>query len=236
MLRRSSGPSLTAGCVVRSARSVLRPPPTPFRHATHFPRSSVIGCDAPATISAGHWAGEGLPSSRRHYRHVPRPIRRGVPRGCFQALHRFHGLHPDSEGLGTPLPHPHGRVSNDAAGFASRYGPHRRSPIRAFDAGLRPRPFPDGTASLLPGLLAATRTGLTPASDDELTNKISRSRGITSRSAGRTKKVHCKVAFSYTTRLDAARRRIGFTLPSYVLVLDGNVGPHAGFESACGLA
>lgn len=67
-------------------------------------------------------------------------------------------------------------MSNDAAGFASCYGPHHRSPCyRAFDAGLRPRPFPDETASLLPGLLAATRTGLPPASDDELTNgKISR--------------------------------------------------------------
>src|SRR3954452_14229094 len=41
---------------------------------------------------------------------------------------------------------------------------------RAFVAGLRPDPFPDRTASLLPGLLAATRTGLTPAGDDELTN------------------------------------------------------------------
>jgi len=41
---------------------------------------------------------------------------------------------------------------------------------RALDAGLRPGPFPDRTASLLPGLLAATRTGLTPAGDDELTN------------------------------------------------------------------
>jgi len=40
----------------------------------------------------------------------------------------------------------------------------------AFDTGLRPRPFPDEAASLLPGLLAATRTGLTPAGDDELTN------------------------------------------------------------------
>src|SRR5260370_6943053 len=43
-------------------------------------------------------------------------------------------------------------------------------PYRAFDAGLRPRPFPGETASLLPGLLAATRTGLPPAGDDELTN------------------------------------------------------------------
>ena len=35
--RRSSGPSLTGGCVVRSAQAVLRPPPTPTRHTTHFP-------------------------------------------------------------------------------------------------------------------------------------------------------------------------------------------------------
>ena len=41
-------------------------------------------------------------------------------------------------------------------------------PCRALDAGLRPGPFPDRAASLLPGLLAATRTGLTPAGDDEL--------------------------------------------------------------------
>src|SRR3954447_22890760 len=41
----------------------------------------------------------------------------------------------------------------------------------AFDTGLRPRPFPDEAASLLPGPLAATRTGLTPASDDELTTQ-----------------------------------------------------------------
>ena len=40
-------------------------------------------------------------------------------------------------------------------------------PHRAFDTGLRPGPFPDRAASLLPGLLAATRAGLTPASDNE---------------------------------------------------------------------
>src|SRR6266536_507742 len=42
------------------------------------------------------------------------------------------------------------------------------SPNGAFDAGLRPGPLPDRVASLLPGLLAATRTGLTPAGGDEL--------------------------------------------------------------------
>ena len=44
---------------------------------------------------------------------------------------------------------------------------------RGFDAGLRPRAFPPDTASLLPGLLTVTRTGLTPASDDELTTEPS---------------------------------------------------------------
>jgi hypothetical protein len=42
------------------------------------------------------------------------------------------------------------------------------------------RAFPPGAASLLPGLLAATPTGLTPASDDELTN-AKKHHGITSR-------------------------------------------------------
>jgi hypothetical protein len=41
----------------------------------------------------------------------------------------------------------------------------------AFDAGLRPDPFPDRASSLLPGLLTATRTGLTPAGDGELQTK-----------------------------------------------------------------
>ena len=61
-----------------------------------------------------------------------------------------------------------GRRPNDAAGFASRYGPLSCSPKGAFDAGLRPDPSPDRAASLLPGLLTATRTGLTPAGDNEL--------------------------------------------------------------------
>jgi hypothetical protein len=77
---------------------------------------------------------------------------------------------PISRGSALPRPPATGRLSNDAAGFASCYGPHRRSPCRASDAGLRPGPFPGRAASLLPGLLAATRTGLPPAGDDELTN------------------------------------------------------------------
>src|SRR3982750_971542 len=60
-------------------------------------------------------------------------------------------------------------MSNDAAGFASATDRSVAPPNGAFDAGLRPGPFPDRAASLLPGLLAATRTGLPPAGDDELT-------------------------------------------------------------------
>jgi len=52
--------------------------------------------------------------------------------------------------------------------------------------GLRPHPFPSEAASLLPGHLAATRTGLPPASDGEPTNSTSPTQA-TSRSAGRTK-------------------------------------------------
>ena len=38
------------------------------------------------TNTAGSRAGEGLPSSRRHHLNVPRPIRRGVPRGCASRI------------------------------------------------------------------------------------------------------------------------------------------------------
>src|SRR5580704_18996712 len=61
------------------------------------------------------------PPSIRSAPHTP-----GSPsRLRFQALHRFHGLRPDFERLGTPFARPEGRLSNDAAGFASCYGPHR---------------------------------------------------------------------------------------------------------------
>jgi hypothetical protein len=39
---------------------------------------------------------------------------------------------------------------------------------RAFDTALRRRTFPPDAGSLLPGPLAVTRTGLTPAGNDEL--------------------------------------------------------------------
>ncbi len=62
---------------------------------------------------------------------------------AIQELHRFHGLHPDPEGLGSPCRHPHGQLSNDAAGFASCYGPLSRSPFEGPSTlGFDPAGFP----------------------------------------------------------------------------------------------
>jgi hypothetical protein len=78
---------------------------------------------------------------------------------------------PRSKGLGTPLLPP-SRTGLLTTPQASRHATDRivAPPYRAFDAGLRPGPFPDQAASLLPGSLAITRTGLSPASGDELTD------------------------------------------------------------------
>lgn len=90
---------------------------------------------------------------------------------AFQVLHPFRGLHPETRGSAPPLPRLRGGQNNDAAGFASCYGPLGRSPKWAFDAGLRPGLFLDQAASLLPGILVFTRTGLAPAGDDELSGR-----------------------------------------------------------------
>src|SRR5207245_8185295 len=87
---------------------------------------------------------------------------------ALQALHPFHGLRPDDPGSAPPLPHPKagGLTTRQASLDATDHSV--ASPNGAFDAGLRPGPLPDRAASLLPGLLAATRTGLTPAGGGEL--------------------------------------------------------------------
>src|SRR5215472_14474653 len=67
--------------------------------------SPVIGSQSSRAPQARS-AGEGLSSSRRHLPSVPSPLRRGVPRGCFQVLHPFHGLRPESPGSALPLSAP----------------------------------------------------------------------------------------------------------------------------------
>jgi hypothetical protein len=86
----------------------------------------------------------------------------------LQALHPFHGLRRERRGSALPSPHPKGRAALTAR-QASLDATDRSvaPPNGALDAGLRPGPFPDRAASLLPGLLAATRTGLTPAGGEK---------------------------------------------------------------------
>jgi hypothetical protein len=57
----------------------------------------------------------------------------------------------------------------------------------ALDTALRRRAFPPDAGSLLPGLLAATRTGLAPAGGDELADTLDH---ITSHTSSRTDRAH----------------------------------------------
>ncbi len=104
------------------------------------------------------------PPSERSAPHTP-----GGSSGLHSRLwHPFPGLRPDDPGSAPPLSCP--KAGGLTARQASLDATDRSvaSPNGAFDAGLRPGPLPDRAASLLPGLLAATRTGLAPAGDDEL--------------------------------------------------------------------
>src|SRR2546428_4044029 len=156
----------------------------PARHP--LPGSSpVMGRDAP-TATSRRPPGRGgppqfpLPPSERSEPHTP-----GGSSGLrFQALHPFPGLRPDDPGSAPPLSYPKaGRLTTRQASLDAT-DRSVASPNGAFDAGLRPGPFPDRAASLLPGLLAATRTGLTPAGGNELMFGSGHCAGTTSESLG----------------------------------------------------
>jgi DDE superfamily endonuclease len=130
--RRSSGPSHHRRLCCPAAQPVLRPPPTPTRPAVHFPGSPVIGRHAPATVPQVTGPGRASP--------VP-----AATIDTFRAPYAGESLTaalPGTSPLPWPSPrfrearhslaHPEGTVSNDAAGFASCYGPHRRSPLQGF--------------------------------------------------------------------------------------------------------
>src|ERR1035438_8599889 len=159
---RSSGPSLTAGSVVlRIERYYGRLRLPPGRRP--LPGSTPVIGRRFRRLSAGRF-GRGGPLQS-----PPPPAERSAPSyagesltAALQDLRRFHGLRREPPGSALSS------VSNDAAGFACAADRSVAPPQRAFDAGLRPGPFPGQTASLLPGSLAITRTGLSPAGDDEL--------------------------------------------------------------------
>ena len=77
---------ITAGCVVlrldRYYDRLRLPPGAPpiSRLLTGYKAALFHEHREPAP------AGEGLPSSRRHHLNVPRPLRRGVPRGCTSRI------------------------------------------------------------------------------------------------------------------------------------------------------
>ena len=76
-------------------------------HPASHPLPGITGYRTPRSgdTSAGHRAGEGLPSSRRHHRCVPRPIRRGVPHGCASRLFTASlAFAPISRGSALPCP------------------------------------------------------------------------------------------------------------------------------------
>jgi hypothetical protein len=117
---------------------------------------------------AGHRAGEGLPSSRRHPLNVPSPHTPGGSSGPQSRLYTpsmafaVTGaarllLFPPAGGVLTT------RQTSLNASDRSVAPPTGLSTLR-FD----PRAFPPEAGSLLPGLLTATRTGPSPAGDDEL--------------------------------------------------------------------
>src|SRR5215211_8849138 len=110
----------------------------------------------------------GPPSSRRHLASVPSPICREVPRGCNPGSPPLPWPSPRQPGLGSSSSPP--KAGWVTARQASLDATDRSlaPPKGAFDAGLRRRALPPDAASLLPGLLAATRTGLPPAGNDEL--------------------------------------------------------------------
>ena len=171
MRERSSGPSLPAGCVVPQVQPVLRPPPTPTRPAIHFPVPA--GYRTPRSGDMNRRSpGRGGPPQ-----FPPPPSIRSAPPTPGSSSRLRSRLYTASMAftLITGARHslaPPARAGTVTTPQASRHATDRivAPPCRALDAGLRPAPFPDRAASLLPGLLAATRTGLSPAGDDELTN------------------------------------------------------------------
>jgi hypothetical protein len=102
---------LSCGSTGTTAASDAYPASVPLPRVTGYkpPRSGK---------SAGHRAGEGLPSSRHHYRHVPRPIRRKVLHGCASRLFAASMAFTLIPGARHPLIPPKGETSNDAAGVA----------------------------------------------------------------------------------------------------------------------
>jgi hypothetical protein len=102
LLKTSAAVTVIEGDLRKPAEILAHPG---LNRLIHFPGPPVIGRHAPATHSAGHRAGEGLPGSRRHSPNVPHPIRRAVPRDCASRLYTASmAFTPISKGSALPCP------------------------------------------------------------------------------------------------------------------------------------
>ena len=72
------------------------------RRPARFPGSTPVIGHGLSTGTASAPAGEGLPSSRRHHLNVPRPLRRGVPRGCASRISPLPWHHREQPGSALP--------------------------------------------------------------------------------------------------------------------------------------
>ena len=94
---RSSGPSLTGGCVVRSARSVLRPPPTPTRPPAPLPGFTGYRTPRSSNTFRRSPGRGGPPQFPPSLSERSAPLTPGSPSApAHSGLHRFHGLRRDS--------------------------------------------------------------------------------------------------------------------------------------------
>src|SRR5215211_7846236 len=122
----------------------------------------------PATTSQRPGPGRASPAPTSTMRPFRSPYPGRFITAALPGSTRLPWPSPQIPGLGSPL-------SPEGAKITGRQDSHNATdrplahPQGALDAGLRHRAFPPDAASLLPGLLAATRTGPTPAGECELT-------------------------------------------------------------------
>jgi hypothetical protein len=167
---------ITAGCVVLSAPAVLRPPPTPSRLGATSRLSGYTHRLLPGRSARGRGGPPQFP---------PPPSARSAPLtpGGSSTVHAR--LFPSSMAFALLLrarlllgPF---RVSLTTRQASLDAADRTVAPTKvAFDAALRRRAFPPDAGSLLPGLLAATRTGLAPAGGGELAGTLDHATSLTS--------------------------------------------------------
>src|SRR5487761_581208 len=155
---RSRGPWLRQ--VVLSCRSSLRTAPSDALPAQHdFPFGGYTRRLLPDRNARGRGGPLQFPAPPSE-RSTPFTAG-GSPALPFQVPRASHGPRPDTPGSAPLVPFGlvlrRGRLRLDAADRSVA------SSKEALDAGLRRRAFPPDAASLLPGSLVITRTGLTPA-------------------------------------------------------------------------